>query len=937
LWFRALRTTTEGVPMPVSSEVSRTDAIGNGAVSAYSTTFPCKAVTEVRVIAEDDDGNDDELDYPTDFTAVLNADGTVTITLVAGNYGDGKKISLQRGIPFTQTYSPVLSGGYNPANLATAIDRVAMQVQRVEGEVARCIKIPFLEAGGDASTKLPPAAARASKLMGFDLSGNPEMTDPDDLGDGSGGGTSGGAIGYNVTDEEFDAVGDGSSHALSADAAAAYNTAFAEYGATGGNAIVAGDEQDFAAIQCAMFKAATTGECIYIPPGTYRINRSLTLEWTASPDTGLPNRPLLGRIYGAGPGSIVKGYGIGAGRGVVELLGESNTYAANCEMSNLVVEEDATCNRYSFCLRLGDGYVGVGLDRVICKGAQPLALRVASSITYAQICFSAHQCQFWSNWDRRWGLDDAAMDVYAVVPESLGSYWDLAKFDSCFFWGQVDCRAFNLKFESCMFINQVERAAPYGVTVYLGTAAFDNCYWEDHLVGIATDTITAGVPITNIAIRNCHFSSVNNSGTPANAQSSIQCARDQAEHGPVLIENCRFGGTATYSDIDLYGPITVDIRGCCRPFGPGINTEPSITTAGDVRLIERHPNAELAFDILKFTKVKIQCQDFIGPNIFTYDVAGGATLLLDNPDDGVASTAGFRARSDDVSATFAAYHGAHGTLPGYAVLFHDHATAPIAIAPNGLPRLLIDHTWVLANQSINGGYGFGAQNANAGAAAVAFTYLTNGTDFAAFQLYGTGHSLAGQAFIGTSSSKKFHVGAAGLLDMTFDPSDRRIRVREFGVLGGDWYRQTTTQVVNTSTAETSLTLGGQGQLTIPANSLRVGSEIVLDVIVTEEAAGAVTYTYRFYAGATAVVSPTSVYGGVTAAAYKDMQFRGTVKSTGVAATLDWVLKRQGASVSGGSVVIDTTGSLLFYLSVQPDASNADNEVTCPQAKLKVTL
>jgi hypothetical protein len=744
-------------------------------------------------------------------------------------------------------------------------------------------------------------------------------------------------LGYNIKDPEFGAIGDGSSHALSADEAAAYNTAFAAYGATGGNSIIAGDQRDFAAIQCAAFKAATTGESLFIPPGTFRINRSIVLEWTATPDTGLPARPLLGKIHGAGPASILKGYGLASGRGVIELLGESNANAVNCEIANLVVEEDSTCNKYSFCLRLGDGYAGLYLDRVICKGAQPLSLRVASSLTYAQICFSAHQCQFWSNWDHRWGPDDVTMDVYAVVPESLGSYWDLAKFDSCFFWGQVDCRAFNLKFESCMFINQVERATSFGVTVYLGTAAFDNCYWEDHLVGIATNTATAGVPITNIAIRNCHFSSVNNSGTPANAQSSIQCARDQAEHGPVLIENCRFGGTATYSDIDLYGPITVTVSGCCRPFGPGINTAPSITTAGDVRLIERNPNGELAFDVLKLTKVKIDADDFLGPATFTQDVAGGATLTMSNPDDGAASTSAFRAVSDDVSVSLAAYHGAHGALPGYGVLFHDHATAPIAIAPNGLPRLIVDHTWVLANQSVNGGYGFGAQNSNVGANAVAFNYVTNGTDFGVFQVYGTGHALSGQGFLGMSTADKLHLGAGGLFEMTIDPADRRVKVRENGVVDGIWYTQTTTQTVTNTTTETSITTGGQGLLTIPANMLQVGSVVDLSVLLTEESALAVTYTHRFYLAANAVTAGTGVHLGVDAAAPRLFRLTGTVKATGGSGSIAYAVMDEGAAVAYGTATIDTTASVVFYMSTQPSVADTGNTITCPQATLRVKL
>jgi hypothetical protein len=159
--------------MPLTSEVSRTDFIGNGSVSAYSTTFPCKSATEVRVFTQDANGQDVELFSPAGFTAVLNADGTVTVTLTAGNYTNGYKGSLQRGIPYTQTYNPVAAGAYNPASLGTALDRLAMEIVRMKGDLARAIKIPYLEAGGDSVTKLVDnAAARALQGVVFDASGN---------------------------------------------------------------------------------------------------------------------------------------------------------------------------------------------------------------------------------------------------------------------------------------------------------------------------------------------------------------------------------------------------------------------------------------------------------------------------------------------------------------------------------------------------------------------------------------------------------------------------------------------------------------------------------------------------------------------------------------------------------------------------------------------
>lgn len=157
----------------VSSEVSRTDAIGNGATAVYSFTFPVKATSELLVFTEDASGHDDELALGVDYTATLNTSGTGSITLTAGVLADGRKISIQRGIPYTQTYNPAAAGAYNAASLGVALDRLAHEVIRLKGDVARAIKVPYLDPGGDSVTKLAETAAeRANQALVFDTDGN---------------------------------------------------------------------------------------------------------------------------------------------------------------------------------------------------------------------------------------------------------------------------------------------------------------------------------------------------------------------------------------------------------------------------------------------------------------------------------------------------------------------------------------------------------------------------------------------------------------------------------------------------------------------------------------------------------------------------------------------------------------------------------------------
>lgn len=85
-------------------------------------------------------------------------------------------------------------------------------------------------------------------------------------------------VGYDPSDEEFGAVGDGSSHPLTADEAAVFNSLFGDYGLVA----VAGDEKDWAAWQAAAFKAIATGEYLRPRPGSYIFNRALVLgDYTA--------------------------------------------------------------------------------------------------------------------------------------------------------------------------------------------------------------------------------------------------------------------------------------------------------------------------------------------------------------------------------------------------------------------------------------------------------------------------------------------------------------------------------------------------------------------------------------------------------------------------------------------------------------------------------
>ncbi len=351
---------------------------------------------------------------------------------------------------------------------------------------------------------------------------------------------------------DFGAKGDDAHHALSSDEADAYNAKYGAYGLV----VEAGDYNDWAALQGMLLVAASTGRACYIPTGIYHTNKPLTLSWTATPISGAPSAPAVTKIYGDGYSSQIKGALTDAGRAVLELLGESNGNAVNCEVSHLRLSMNGG-NAGAYALRVGDSWAGIYCHRVACEGANGLAFKVASSISYADLNAHFSQCRFMSNYGAAWYPDETLATVFSVFAETGGSYWDNALFESCLFEGLVVPRAFVLNFHNCQFYTNATRLPDFAydysqnVFVTLGTANFLSCYFEDHTVAISAVPFTADV--RGISIRDCQFTGVTNLGGTASRAISIY-AGPNGQIGTCVIENNKIG-SEYYADecIDLYG------------------------------------------------------------------------------------------------------------------------------------------------------------------------------------------------------------------------------------------------------------------------------------------------------------------------------------------------------------------------------------------------
>ena len=93
-----------------------------------------------------------------------------TIVIGGTGYADGTFITIERVVPFTQEYTLQEGSSIDPTALNTAIDRVVAQTQQLDDD--RSVTFPASDASSVTYNITESAASRASKVLGFDSSGN---------------------------------------------------------------------------------------------------------------------------------------------------------------------------------------------------------------------------------------------------------------------------------------------------------------------------------------------------------------------------------------------------------------------------------------------------------------------------------------------------------------------------------------------------------------------------------------------------------------------------------------------------------------------------------------------------------------------------------------------------------------------------------------------
>jgi hypothetical protein len=163
--------------MTVSSTTRKAGPFsGNGVVTTFPFTFKVFAKTDIKVIVINPVGASTTLVLDSDYSVALNVDqnntpgGTVTYPINAvPPLQIGYQLVELGSLPLDQETDLTNQGGFYPQTIEDMVDRATIQIQQVAEVAGRAIVVTEAE---NTSPVLPPAAARAGMILGFDSAGN---------------------------------------------------------------------------------------------------------------------------------------------------------------------------------------------------------------------------------------------------------------------------------------------------------------------------------------------------------------------------------------------------------------------------------------------------------------------------------------------------------------------------------------------------------------------------------------------------------------------------------------------------------------------------------------------------------------------------------------------------------------------------------------------
>ncbi|MFM0387774.1 hypothetical protein [Paraburkholderia dipogonis] len=162
--------------MTVSSTTRKAGPFaGNGIVTAFPFAFKIFTKSDIKLILVSPTGASTTLTLDSDYSVVLNVNqtstpgGTITYPITGVTLQTGYALVVLGDLPLDQETNITNGGGFYPQTIEDMVDRATIQIQQVAEIAGRAIVVTEAE---NTAPVLPPAAARAGTILGFDSSGN---------------------------------------------------------------------------------------------------------------------------------------------------------------------------------------------------------------------------------------------------------------------------------------------------------------------------------------------------------------------------------------------------------------------------------------------------------------------------------------------------------------------------------------------------------------------------------------------------------------------------------------------------------------------------------------------------------------------------------------------------------------------------------------------
>ena len=156
--------------MTLTSTTNRVQYDGNGATVGFAIPFKFSQNNAIKAILRSDGGSDATQTFGSDFTVTGAGEsgGTATWTTAPDS---SQTVILYRDESLTQTLDLADKGDFDAESIERAFDKIVAMVQRLDERVNRSFRLLDGDST-DASITVPLVAARASKFLAFDASGN---------------------------------------------------------------------------------------------------------------------------------------------------------------------------------------------------------------------------------------------------------------------------------------------------------------------------------------------------------------------------------------------------------------------------------------------------------------------------------------------------------------------------------------------------------------------------------------------------------------------------------------------------------------------------------------------------------------------------------------------------------------------------------------------